>query len=82
MPANRLAKLPQLLDDYREARKERLQDAPKGVQNAAQLVLCSLQKRLLSSIEAFASTLRAPQSVREGRHVCGDEPSGSSDPGR
>src|SRR5690606_35987183 len=50
--------LPQLLDEYREARQERLKDAPKSVQNAAGLVLCSLQKRLLSSIEAFACTLR------------------------
>ncbi|HXG88778.1 MAG TPA: SNF2-related protein, partial [Vicinamibacterales bacterium] len=38
-PEDAELKLPQLLDDYREARKERLQDAPKGVQNAAQLVL-------------------------------------------
>ncbi len=51
-------RLPELLDEYREARKERLKDAPKGVQTAAQLVICNLQKRLLSSIEAFASTLR------------------------
>lgn len=57
--------LPKLLDDYREARKERLQDAPKGVQNAAQLVLCNLQKRLLSSIEAFASTLRVHRQAFE-----------------
>ena len=57
--------LPQLLDDYREARRERLHDAPKGVQNAAQLVLCNLQKRLLSSIEAFASPLRVHRQAFE-----------------
>jgi superfamily II DNA or RNA helicase len=50
--------LPQLLDDYRQARDERLKYAPKSVQTAATLVICGLQKRLLSSIEAFASTLR------------------------
>jgi len=49
--------LPQLLDEYRQARDERLKDAPKSVQTAAALVLCGLQKRLLSSIEAFASTM-------------------------
>lgn len=63
--------LPQLLDDYREARKERLQDAPKSVQNAAQLVLCSLQKRLLSSIEAFASTLRVHRQAFEKAALAG-----------
>jgi SNF2 family DNA or RNA helicase len=50
--------LPQLLDEYRQARDERLKTAPKSVQTAATLVICGLQKRLLSSIEAFASTLR------------------------
>jgi SNF2 family DNA or RNA helicase len=49
--------LPQLLDEYREAREARLEHAARSVQTAAALVVCSLQKRLLSSIEAFASTL-------------------------
>jgi SNF2 family DNA or RNA helicase len=57
--------LPQLLDEYRAARQERLKTAPKSVQNAAALVLCSLQKRLLSSIEAFASTLRVHRKAFE-----------------
>ncbi len=57
--------LPALLDEYREARQQRLKDAPKSVQNAASLVLCSLQKRLLSSIEAFASTLRVHRKAFE-----------------
>jgi ERCC4-related helicase len=50
--------LPQLLDEYRQARDERLKTAPRSVQTAVALVICGLQKRLLSSIEAFASTLR------------------------
>jgi len=50
--------LPQLLDEYRQARDERLKGAAKSIQTAAALVICGLQKRLLSSIEAFASTLR------------------------
>ncbi len=49
--------LPQLLDEYRQAREDRLKGATKSVQAAAALVICGLQKRLLSSIEAFASTL-------------------------
>ncbi len=64
-PEDAELKLPQLLDDYREARKERLHHASKSVQNAAQLVLCNLQKRLLSSIEAFASTLRVHRQAFE-----------------
>lgn len=49
--------LPRLLDEYRQAREERLKGAAKSVQSASALVLCNLQKRLLSSIEAFACTL-------------------------
>jgi superfamily II DNA or RNA helicase len=59
--------LPQLLDEYRAAREERLKDAPKSVQSAAALVLCNLQKRLLSSIEAFASTLRVHRKAFEAQ---------------
>ena len=50
--------LPRLLDEYRQAREDRLKNAAKSVQTASALVLCSLQKRLLSSVEAFACTLR------------------------
>lgn len=50
--------LAQLLQEYRILREERLRDAPKSTQTAANLVITSLQKRLLSSIEAFARTLR------------------------
>jgi SNF2 family DNA or RNA helicase len=57
--------LPQLLDEYRQAREERLKDAAKSVQAASDLVLCSLQKRLLSSIEAFACTLKVHRDAFE-----------------
>ncbi len=50
-------KLAQLLDEYTKRRAERLSDASKTRQAAAALVTVSLQKRLLSSIEAFARTL-------------------------
>lgn len=51
-------KLMQLLNEYRELREQRLSKATRGQQSAASLVICTLQKRLLSSLEAFASTLR------------------------
>jgi SNF2 family DNA or RNA helicase len=57
--------LPKLLDDYRAAREARLKDASKSVQNASALVLCNLQKRLLSSIEAFACTLNVHRKAFE-----------------
>lgn len=49
--------LSRLLQQYRAARKARLEGAPKSRREAGMLVLTSLQKRLLSSIEAFARTL-------------------------
>ena len=50
-------KLSNLLASYRTARDSRLKDAAKSVQTASGLVTTSLQKRLLSSTEAFALTL-------------------------
>ncbi|HMV67465.1 MAG TPA: DISARM system SNF2-like helicase DrmD, partial [Myxococcota bacterium] len=49
--------LSRLLQDYRRLREARLASATKGQQASAMLVVTSLQKRLLSSIEAFARTL-------------------------
>ncbi len=51
--------LARLLDEYRELREAKVEGESKSVKNAAKLVIISLQKRLLSSIEAFASTLAA-----------------------
>ena len=51
-------KLMRLLNEYRELRENRMIKATRGQQAAASLVICTLQKRLLSSVEAFASTLR------------------------
>ncbi|HEY9695843.1 MAG TPA: DISARM system SNF2-like helicase DrmD [Trichocoleus sp.] len=55
--------LSRLLQEYRQLREERLKAAPKSAQRAATLVLLSLQKRLLSSIEAFARTLKVHQTA-------------------
>ena len=46
--------LSHLLQRYRRDRETRLEDATKGQRASAMLVVISLQKRLLSSIEAFA----------------------------
>lgn len=54
--------LSRLLQRYRKAREERLKTATKTQQASAMLVVISLQKRLLSSIEAFARTLDVHQA--------------------
>lgn len=50
--------LPALLDQYRMLREQRLAGEDKKVQAASGIVVIGLQKRLLSSIEAFAKTLK------------------------
>ena len=49
--------LPRLLDAYRLERERRLESETRSRQAAGALVVGGLQKRLLSSIEAFARTL-------------------------
>lgn len=51
-------RLAELLQVYRLCREERLKSASRSTQATSMLVITSLQKRLLSSIEAFASTLK------------------------
>lgn len=58
-------RLSQLLQVYRKCREERLKDAAKSTQVTAMLVMTSLQKRLLSSIEAFARTLKVHRKAIE-----------------
>ncbi|MBP9893095.1 MAG: DISARM system SNF2-like helicase DrmD [Planctomycetes bacterium] len=56
-------KLSRLLQEYREVTASALSGAAKTRQNASRLVITSLQKRLLSSIDAFYRTL----CVHKGR---------------
>ncbi len=49
--------LPRLLDAYRLKREMRLRNESRSQQTAGALAIGGLQKRLLSSIEAFAKTL-------------------------
>lgn len=58
-------RLPELLAEYARRREERLASAPRSRRAAAALVLTSLQKRLLSSLEAFACTLRVHRRAVE-----------------
>jgi len=70
-------RLSELLQTYREARTDRLKDAPPGRRQAALLVITSLQKRLLSSVEAFARTLRVHRKAVE-RQAAGGAVTGSA----
>ncbi len=58
-------RLCELLSNYAEARALRLSGERKHVQNASRLIICNLQKRLLSSIEAFARTLAVHRRTLE-----------------
>ncbi len=57
--------LARLLDEYWEAREARLAGLPPKHRAAQGLVLVNLQKRLFSSIEAFARTLKAHRRALE-----------------
>ncbi len=50
--------LSRLLNEYRQIREERLSSETKRKQAASGLLITGLQQRLLSSIEAFAKTLK------------------------
>jgi superfamily II DNA or RNA helicase len=54
-----------LLDQYRRLREERLKGESKRKQAVASLLVSGLQQRLLSSIEAFARTLRVHRRTIE-----------------
>ena len=69
-------RLAELLDRYATLRAERLSGARKTAQAAAKLVTTHLQKRLFSSVEAFARTLkvhRASLEKAEGKARRDDE---------
>jgi superfamily II DNA or RNA helicase len=66
--------LPRLLDRYRALREDAVRDAPKAEQAAAALVVIGLQKRLLSSIEAFARTLKVHRATVLRRRAREDAP--------
>ncbi len=55
--------LSKLLDEYRTAREERFGSASRRAQAAAGLLVVGLQQRLLSSIEAFARSLKVHRAT-------------------
>ena len=55
--------LSRLLDQYRTAREERFASTTRGAQAAAGLLVVGLQQRLLSSIEAFARSLKVHRAT-------------------
>lgn len=67
--------LGRLLQRYRHLREQRVAGASPSHQAAALLVLTSLQKRLLSSIEAFFRTLRAHRRGEDRRAAAAPPPS-------
>ncbi|MCX7792219.1 MAG: DISARM system SNF2-like helicase DrmD [Chloroflexaceae bacterium] len=54
-----------LLDQYRTLREQRFADASRRTQTAAGLLTVGLQQRLLSSIEAFARSLKVHRATVE-----------------
>jgi SNF2 family DNA or RNA helicase len=58
-------RLSALLDQYRQLQEERLKGESKRKQAVASLLVSGLQQRLLSSIEAFARTLRVHRRTVE-----------------
>ncbi len=56
-------KLSRLLNEYRLTREERLKNESKSKQAASGLLIIGLQQRLLSSIEAFAKTLKVHRNT-------------------
>ncbi|HEY6341964.1 MAG TPA: DISARM system SNF2-like helicase DrmD [Bryobacteraceae bacterium] len=55
----------ELLDEYRQIRDQRLAGESKRVQASSALLICGLQQRMLSSVEAFARTLRVHRRTVE-----------------
>ncbi len=56
-------RLPELLDQYRQLREQRLLSESKRSRAASALLITGLQQRLLSSIEAFSRTLRVHRAT-------------------
>ena len=73
-----------LLDEYRQLRELRLKSETKRKQAAAGLLITGLQQRLLSSVEAFSSTLRVHRRTvqRQWAETHGAKQPASTQPGQ
>ena len=61
--------LSRLLDEYRRERERRLETASKRARSAAALLTVGLQQRLLSSVEAFARSLKVHRRTAERQYA-------------
>lgn len=66
--------LSRLLDEYRTAREERFASSSRRAQASAGLLIVGLQQRLLSSIEAFARSLKVHRATVERQWEKGHAP--------
>ena len=73
--------LSRLLDDYRTLRSRRFVNATAKGRAAAGLLVVGLQQRLLSSIEAFARSLKRHRKTVERQWAEGGGAAGTRDPG-
>lgn len=64
--------LSRLLDRYREVRESRMSGMSRKSQAAAALLVVGLQQRLLSSIEAFARSLKVHRATLERKRMRGE----------
>ena len=71
--------LSQLLDDYCTLREQRFAEATRRTQAAAALLTVGLQQRLLSSIEAFARSLKVHRATVERQWAQQDAARASTD---
>jgi superfamily II DNA or RNA helicase len=70
--------LSRLLDEYRTAREERFVSTSRRAQASAGLLVVGLQQRLLSSIEAFARSLKVHRATVERQWEKGKTESGEA----
>src|SRR5512138_3128090 len=63
--------LSRLLDEYRTMREQRFASTTRRAQAAAGLLVVGLQQRLLSSIEAFARSLKVHRATVERQRATG-----------
>lgn len=68
--------LSRLLDEYRSLREERFAGTSRRAQASAGLLVVGLQQRLLSSIEAFARSLKVHRATVERQWQKGQESAG------
>ena len=66
--------LSRLLDEYRAVREERFAQSSRRAQTAAGLLVVGLQQRLLSSIEAFARSLKIHRATAQRQWERGHAP--------